>query len=81
MAYAETIFAIGDLIFAAPAFFAGYLENIIRLWANVGLAAVSGSWREALAFVNDAGIFGLVVSVGLVIGSWWIISKGVDRVV
>lgn len=79
LAYVETIFAFGDFVLTVPSFFGEYFQKIITLWAGVGLAAVSGSWAEALSFVEDAGIFALAVSVGLVIASWWILSLGVDR--
>lgn len=78
-AWTELVFAIGDLTLSFPEFLGAFLSRLVTLWANLGFAAVRGSWSEASSAISEAGAFALVASIALVFLSQWIILQGVQR--
>lgn len=80
MGVAGTVFAVGDLFQAPFRWLGDFLARVVELWAGVGIAAVEGSWDAVMPLIRESGGFAIVVSVVIVLASWWIVSQGVRRI-
>lgn len=76
---ARVVLAFANLLLSAPRGLASFFGDVIELVVGFPAVIVDRGWQAAIPFVQDAGIAGFVVAVAIVLATFYVVARVIDR--
>lgn len=78
---ARVVLAFANLLLSVPRGLASFFSDVVELVVGFPAVIVDRGWQAAIPFVQDAGIAGFIVALGIVLATFYVVARVVDHAV